>query len=386
VVAGGVACAFFARWYFGTMGIASEPAPWQLWLWVGLTAAAVLTAATSWPAVGWRLRNIYVFTASLCLLSVGLTVNTWIGYFPTVATAVAQLTARPLPGQLDWPTVADMQRRSAAPSGGALVAIDTGSHASGFAHRSEYVYLPPAWFLDPRRSDMPVVMMIGGEFTTPADWVRLGRATSTLDALSAQRRGYAPIAVFVDSTGNFGNDTECVNGPRGNAADHLIGDVLPRVAAQFDVRPTGWGVVGFSAGGTCALDLAVMRPDLFSAFVDVAGDSGPNTGTKAQTIDRLFGGDADAWARFDPATVIAKHGRYPHLAGRFVVPDGDSVGGYRRAAETLCGLGAANGIDCAVVTPPGRHTWPFAADAFAATLPWLTGELSGGRKRGADDE
>jgi S-formylglutathione hydrolase FrmB len=39
-----------------------------------------------------------------------------------------------------------------------------------------------------------------------------------------------------------------------------------------------------------------------------------------------------------------------------------------------------------VVTPPGRHTWPFAADAFAATLPWLTGELSGGRKRGADDE
>ena len=47
-------------------------------------------------------------------------------------------------------------------------------------------------------------------------------------------------------------------------------------------------------GGTCAVDLTVMHPDMFSAFEDIAGDSRPNSGTKEQTIDRLFGGNAAA--------------------------------------------------------------------------------------------
>ncbi len=43
------------------------------------------------------------------------------------------------------------------------------------------------------------------------------------------------------------------------------------------------------------------------------------------------------------------------------------------AANTLCGLGSAHGIRCTVVTQPGRHDWPFAAQAFGAALPWLAG-------------
>ncbi len=42
-------------------------------------------------------------------------------------------------------------------------------------------------------------------------------------------------------------------------------------------------------GGTCAVDLTVMHPDKFSAFLDIAGDYFPNTGSKPQTIARLFG-------------------------------------------------------------------------------------------------
>jgi S-formylglutathione hydrolase FrmB len=41
----------------------------------------------------------------------------------------------------------------------------------------------------------------------------------------------------------------------------------------------------------------------------------------------------------------------------------------------LCNAAAANGIDCAVATQPGRHDWPFAAQAFAAALPWLASTL-----------
>jgi S-formylglutathione hydrolase FrmB len=139
-------------------------------------------------------------------------------------------------------------------------------------------------------------------------------------------------------------------------------------------------------GGTCAVDLAVRRPELFSAFVDIAGDLGPNTGTKTQTIARLFGGDADAWAAFDPTTVITRHGQYSGLSGLFVVaapssgvglgePDISNPEGQDRAAQTLRNVGAAHGISCSVLRLPGRHDWPFAAVALATALPWLAGQL-----------
>jgi hypothetical protein len=45
------------------------------------------------------------------------------------------------------------------------------------------------------------------------------------------------------------------------------------------------------------------------------------------------------------------------------------------AAYSLCALGRANGIECAVVPQPGKHDWAFADRAFAAALPWLAGQL-----------
>ena len=200
--------------------------------------------------------------------------------------------------------------------------------------------------------------------------------------------------MFVDSGGAFNNDTECVNGPRGNAADHLTKDIVPYMISNFGVSTnrTDWGIVGWSMGGTCAVDLTVMHPDMFSAFEDIAGDLSPNSGNKAQTVDRLFGGNAVAWAAFDPPTVITRHGRYTDIEGWFAINSGQQTqpsvtpvanrntpntgGDQAAAANTLCGLGSANGIDCAVVSQAGKHDWPFAARAFASALPWLAGQLS----------
>ena len=118
-------------------------------------------------------------------------------------------------------------------------------------------------------------MMIGGEFNTPADWLRAGNAIKTVDDFAAAHRGNAPVLVFVDSGGAFNNDTECVNGTRGNAADHLTKDVPAFMEATYGVsaNPANWGIVGWSMGGTCAVDLAVMHPDKFSTFEDIAGTS-----------------------------------------------------------------------------------------------------------------
>lgn len=383
VTAGAVTVAA-AHWAYDTLGIASEPAPRRLWLWVFLFGLAAATAVAGWRgAGGWR-RNASVFAASFCLLSAGLTINSWLGYFPTVDAAWSQLTNRPLQDQVHIGTAYAMQRKGAAVQRGKLVAVTTGTKVSGFSHRRDWVYLPPAWFAGPPSTPIPAILMIGGEFGTPADWIRVGNATTALDAYAAAHGGNAPIAVFADATGGFTVDTECVDGPRGNAAEHLTAEVIPEINELFGLGgEPKWGVVGFSSGGTCAVDLAVMHPNTFSAFVDIGGDMGPNAGNREQTIDRLFGGEADAYWRFDPRTAIGRHGQYANLSGLFAVPgtSGDHDGVGQDAAEALCETGAASGIACEVIALPGKHDWPSAANAFAVTLPWLAERL--GTRSGA---
>ncbi|MGY4651418.1 S-formylglutathione hydrolase FrmB [Mycobacterium sp. URHB0021] len=383
----GVALAVAAYWYIASQGMSDDtnPAPRSLWIWIGLSGVAVAVLIAGWRGARWRRRGVSALALPLCLLSAGLALNVWVGYFPTVQTAWSQLTAGPLPDQTDQVTVTAMQKQHMIPAKGTIVPVDIADRASGFKHRGELVYLPPAWYATDPPPRLPTMMMIGGEFNTPADWLRAGNAVKTLDDFASAHRGNAPVVVFVDSGGAFNNDTECVNGVRGQAADHLTKDVVPFMEANFGVSTdrTRWGVVGWSMGGTCAVDLTVMHPDMFSTFEDIAGDLAPNSGNKAQTIARLFGGNAAAYAAFDPTTVISRHGRYVGITGWFDIngssptPGHKSAnpGGQMAAADSLCALGDANGIKCAIVTQPGKHDWPFAAQAFAVALPWLAGQL-----------
>jgi len=398
----GAASAACASWYIAHAGLADDPAPHLLWWWIAGSGAAAAIVILGWGSARWWRRSASLVSVPLCLLSAGLTLNLWVGYFPTVQTAWDQLTAGPLPHQTDAAGVAAMAAARLQPAHGIVVPVRISEDASHFKHRGEVVYLPPAWFSSSPPPPLPTVMMIGGEFNTPADWLRAGNAARTIDEMAARHGGNAPVFVFVDSGGAFNNDTECVNGSRGNAADHLTKDVVPYMISKFGVspEPARWGVVGWSMGGTCALDLTVMHPELFSSFVDIAGNMGPEAGTKAQTIARLFGGNADAWAAFDPATVIARHGQYTGVSGWFDVSSSNPPKRHRglsvtdasdvylggrepivnpndqiSAAESLCALGRANGINCAIVAQPGEHDWPFASNAFAAALPWLAGRL-----------
>jgi len=246
--------------------------------------------------------------------------------------------------------------------------------------------------------------MIGGEFGNASNWIRTGNAVTTIDNFARTHGGMAPIFVFADSSGSFNNDTECVNGPRGNAADHLTKEVRPYVVSQFaaSTAASDWGVVGWSSGGTCAIDLSVMHPDLFATFVDIGGDRGPNSGTKQQTIERLYAGDSTKWDAFDPRTVMGRNGPYTGVAGLFadsqeppddktrdlpdhrqerLAPVGFGGNGdedqfrEKGALPDLCAAAQAVSIGCTLRVYVGYHTWQFGARAFADGLPWLADRL-----------
>ena len=383
-------------WYIASIGVAGDPAPMSLWLWIAMSGLAAAVLLLGWPGARWWRRALAVLSVPLCVLCATLALNVWVGYFPTVLAAWNQLTAGPLPDQIDRLRVTAMQVAGTKPTKGVVVPVTISADASHFPHRQELVYLPPAWFGSNPPPRLPTVMMISSAFNTPADWLRAGGAFDTVDDFAAHHHGFAPALVFVDPTGSFDNDTECVNGSRGNAADHLTRDVVPFMISNFGVSAdrANWGIAGWSMGGTCAVDLTVMHPDMFSAFVDIAGDLRPNTGTTDQTIGRLFAGNNAAWAEFDPVSVITRHGRYTGVSGWFDVPApsgahslaqaanptlGSTTAanpeGQDAAANTLRDIAGANGITCAVVTQPGKHDWPFAAQAFAASLPWLAATL-----------
>lgn len=68
-----------------------------------------------------------------------------VSHFATVQMGWNQLTAGPLPDETDLSTALAMQRSGIVPANGAVVSVDIPSAASHFKHRTECVYLPPAW-------------------------------------------------------------------------------------------------------------------------------------------------------------------------------------------------------------------------------------------------
>ncbi len=385
-----------AWWFFDSQGWGSVY-PWGMWVWIGLTGLAAAVLVLGWPGAPWWRRTLALLAVPLCVLSAGAVLNVSLGYLPTVATAWQRVTGELPPQWIDQTRLAEMQRDGIRPTRGTVVRITTPGDISGFAHRAELVYLPPVWFASNPPPTLPGVMMIGAELSSPSDWLQSGRALGILDNFALQHRGTTPVMVFPDTSGSFTNDTECVNGPRGNAADHLIKEFVPQVVSDFNTQPSNWGLVGWSSGGTCSLTLAVSHPEIFSAIVDLDGQLGPNAGKKQQTIARLFGGDADAWAAFDPKTIVEQHRYYYDLAAWVGVSDqiptrhwpagsGSAQSetlqdwdnyseDHTKTATQLCELLSAHGAECSVVGYPGGHDFPSAANGFKDALPWLAGHI-----------
>ena len=153
----------------------------SLWLWIAMSGLAAAVLLLGWPGARWWRRALAVLSVPLCVLCATLALNVWVGYFPTVLAAWNQLTAGPLPDQIDRLRVTEMQVAGTRPAKGVVVPVNISADASHFPHREELVYLPPAWFNSNPPPRLPIVMMIRTTGLAP-------RAGSMARRCSARRK------------------------------------------------------------------------------------------------------------------------------------------------------------------------------------------------------
>lgn len=350
-------------------------------LWATAMVVAVAVAVRSWREVASARRLLAVTTIVVVGIAAGLTVNAHYGYYPTFA----DLVHHPLPNQIavanlptavavtavDRPRSAEIGQRlvPSRPIIGRLVQVQIPNPKSKFVHRSEWVYLPPVWFSSPTPA-LPVVVMLPGTPGTTEDWIRGGGAVRTADRWAARHHGRAPILVFADPNGSFTADTECVDNRRHQVDTYLSHDVPAFVKRAFATSsdPARWAIAGVSAGGTCALTIALRHPDVYRVVVDLSGELTPNLGGASVTLRTLFDGCASHAASYDPLTLLKSN---EYRATNIWFGAGRSDRSARRALEQLASAAKRSRIDVVTSERGGGHTWRYWRRAFVDSFSWL---------------
>lgn len=262
---------------------------------------------------------------------------------------------------------------SKQPTAGKVYALSIPAPASNFTSRGSYVYVPAIASTLPA-AKLPVIVLSAGFPGIPQNWLDSG-LQQTMDDFAAKHQGIAPLVFMVDNTGSLTNDTECVNSPRGNVETYLTVDVPNYIKSHFSVstNPANWAMGGLSMGGMCSIMLTLRHPNVYHYFDDLAGEIGPEVGSKQQTIDTLFGGSEANWAAHQPDLLLAKN-TYPDIGGFFGVGKDDALL-VTSAEQTLYKDAQKAGVQSVFEEIDGQHTFDVWQQLFKDSLPWLSNRL-----------
>lgn len=141
------------------------------------------------------------------------------------------------------------------------------------------VYLPPQYFQPRYRSyQFPAAIVSTGY---PGDLIALERRLKYPYRLLAGIKNGTdhPIVLVMmqpSPTSVDGMDTECTNQPGGPQVNTFwaydIPESIERAYPRVTKAASGWGAIGDSTGGDCALKAALMNSDRISAAVSLSGD------------------------------------------------------------------------------------------------------------------
>jgi S-formylglutathione hydrolase FrmB len=354
--------------------------PWRVWLWGALGTLALVAGVVGFSLGRWWYRVLVPFAVVLVILCAAMKINVVYAYRPTLAGVLgvpaayaidfAQVPASlPLtePGP-DGTVASGWTPPSDLPSGGRVATVPIPGTVSGFPARPAEVYLPPAYLVSPRPR-LPVLVLVGGQPGDVSDWLQAGELVKIMDRYASEHHGLAPIVVLPDATGSsFGNPL-CLDSTLGNVQTYLAEDVPAWVSTHLqasDRRAIG----GFSYGGTCALQLATNRPDVYPTFLDMSGQAEPSLGDHAQTVAAAFGDRPDPEAAYQAVNPMRRLPQVRGIAGRLVVGRDDHV--YGPQAHRVVDSAQAAGLDVTLTMTGGIHSWTVAKDGLVAELPWVS--------------
>jgi S-formylglutathione hydrolase FrmB len=355
-----------------------------VYLWI---AAGIGGLALVFPRIrsssGWGARVLTVAAAVAVVLAAAVRINLFYGQFPTLGAALGipesdriDFAAVPVPTPatiaghpLDSVWVPTHGQR---PDGRVTRAPIPGLR-SGFGARAAQIYLPPAYFADPRPL-LPVLVLLTGEPGDPSDWLTAGKLSATMDAFAARHAGLAPVVVVADADGARWRNPLCMNSRLGNVATYLAVDVPEWTKAhlQVDPDPRAWAIGGLSSGGTCALQMDTNYPEIYPTFLDLSGAAEPSLGDHRRSVQTAFGGDEAAFRRVTPTDLLHTR-RYPNSAGIFVVGSRDKE--YKADQQAMYDAAKRAGMDVSYAEYPGDHSWFVWAAALRGEIDWLARRL-----------
>ncbi len=245
---------------------------------------------------------------------------------------------------------------------------------SGVSGRSGLVYVPPE-LGDPglRTDDVPVVELFHGTPGRPSDWTDGLHLQQTMDRLRAARQVGPMVLVVPDTNGGVKGTEECTDAPGGVRDDTYLTRDVPadvRSALGLHTGPRSSGLLGYSSGGYCAMNLGLRHRTEFRALAALDGYYSP---TQAPYGARLFHGDLAAQQANDPTLLVRAPDPAP-LPAIFLATGTGDRSDLRAARSFLAALGP--GVSAQLVTEPGaRHTFDAWASSLPVALTWMWQQL-----------
>ncbi|QII08850.1 esterase [Rhodococcoides fascians A25f] len=357
-----------------------DPIATSIYVWIGVGLAALFAVVSRLLAARGVLGKLTtVVAAILVVAAAALHVNLEFDAYPTVGNAlgvesaariqfsdVPAAVAQTVSGSpLDsvWTAPADL------PTAGRVTSAPIPATASNFSARDAEIYLPPAYFADPRPL-LPVLVLLAGQPGAPEDWLNGGKLAQTMDNFARDHAGLAPVVVVADGTGSSIANPLCVDSPLGNVDTYLSRDVPDWIDAtlQVDRDRAHWAIGGLSYGGTCSIQMATNHPDVYPTFLDLSGQREPTLGDRDRTVQQAFGGNSAAFTAINPLDLL-KSRRYPDSAGIFVVGSDDKD--YKPGQQEMYDAAKAAGMDVQYVEVPGGHSFAVWSEGLRRELPWL---------------
>ncbi len=236
------------------------------------------------------------------------------------------------------------------------------------------VYLPPQYFAaGERHTDFPVVEAVAGFPGTAQGLVeRMGYQQDEL-AQSTGGRARPAIIVMVASAVEPQRDTECTNVPGGPQVETFLDEDVPAtIRSTFRVTPYGWGIIGDSTGGYCAVKLAMARPDLYHAAVAM---SGYYHTYRARSSGELWGG-SKVYERLQSPEWLLRHEPAPPV--RVLVSIGSREGGAYGIKDTHRFLSLVRYPMSAsvIVIRNGGHNFADWQQVVPKALDWLSPRIT----------